>query len=296
LVLPSQAAETVVSSSAALTGVVMVAGGLALTPLAVLATRTLVGERRVFFARWRFLHLFAVLLFTVAATTLVGAALTGSGLELNELLIGQVATALGLGCGALAIVRTARNLDPEGVASLGLRRGGNLRAAFAGLAAYLLCAPALVGAMLAWPWLYEQLGGQWEQQPIVTRLAELEPVGVAAMVVLAVVVQPLLEEVLFRSFIQPLLVQNLGDRGGIVLTSVLFAGLHGGSAFLPVFGLSLLLGALMLRSQRLSAVAAVHAVHNGVMLSLVFLAPEVGGGLPAEPSTVGIVPACCPLP
>ena len=79
---------------------------------------------------------------------------------------------------------------------------------------------------------------------------------------------PLLEEVLFRGFLQPLLVQNFRDKGGIVLTSALFAVMHGTSAFLPIFGLSLILGAVMLRTQRLTAVWAIHALHNGLQVAL----------------------------
>jgi membrane protease YdiL (CAAX protease family) len=80
-----------------------------------------------------------------------------------------------------------------------------------------------------------------------------------------------------------------------VLTSVLFAGLHGGSAFLPIFGLSLVLGALMLRTGRLASVAVVHALHNGAMLVLVFLAPEVAGSS-AEPAPSGLLPLTLLLP
>jgi len=90
-----------------------------------------------------------------------------------------------------------------------------------------------------------------------------------------VAVIPLFEEVMFRGFLQPLLVQNLGDRGGVALTSFVFALLHGASSILPIFGLSLVLGGIMLRTQRLAAPWAVHALHNGLMLVLLFLFPEV---------------------
>jgi hypothetical protein len=253
-----------------------------------LALRALVPEPAAARVRWNLLHVLAVLALALAAATLLGAALLTAGPRVHELLLGQAATAFGLGLAALVAVGLARALQPDALACLGLRRGANLRAAGAGLLAYLLCAPALVGAMLVWPWLFERLGGTWTQQPIVTQIGELGPAGVAALALLAVVVQPLLEEVLFRSFAQPVLVQRMGVRGGIVLTSVLFAGLHGGSAFLPIFGLSLVLGALMLRTGRLVAVVAVHAVHNGLMLLLVFLAPEVGAA-PVESTSTGLL-------
>lgn len=293
---PSQdAAGLAAGPGAAATGALVLAGGLALVAVARLALRALAPAQEAPRVRWNALHALAAMVLALAAATLLASALVGLGVELHELLLGQVATAFGLGLAALAAVLLARALQPDALACLGLRRGGGLRAAAAGLVTYLLCGPALVGAMLVWPWLFERLGGTWTQQQIVTQIGELTPAGVAAMALLAVVVQPFLEEVLFRSFLQPALVQRMGARAGIALTSVLFAALHGGSAFLPIFGLSLVLGALMLRTQRLAAVAAVHAVHNGLMLLLVFLAPEVGGA-PAEPSSAGLLPLFGLLP
>jgi membrane protease YdiL (CAAX protease family) len=293
---PTQdAAGLAASPDAAATGALILAGGLLLVPLAVGLTRALTPAPAPVGVRWNLLHVVAVLALALVAASALASGLLAAGIELPELLLGQAATAFGLGVATLAAVLLARSLAPERLASLGLRRGGNLRAVAAGLASYLLCAPALVGAMLAWPWLFERLGGTWTQQPIVTQIGQLDPAGVAALALLAVAVQPLLEEVLFRSFVQPVLVQAAGARGGVALTSVLFAGLHGGSAFLPIFGLSLLLGALMLRTQRLAPVAVVHALHNGAMLLLVFLVPEVAGS-PAEPSAPGLVPLSLLLP
>ncbi len=45
------------------------------------------------------------------------------------------------------------------------------------------------------------------------------------------------------------------------------AALHGPSAFLPIFGLSLVLGAVMLRTQRLVAAWGIHALHNGIQVA-----------------------------
>lgn len=274
--VPWQEAAEAAGPEHAWVGLVMLAGGLTLTPLAVVAARALVPERRVFFARWRFLHLFAVLLLAIGVAVLATAGLGRLDLALDEVLASQIATAIGLGVAVLAIARAARVLDPAGLSCLGVEPAGNARAVAAGLAAYAICAPALLGCMLLWPWLFERLGGTYALQPIVTKVGELGPAELALLVALAVLVQPLLEELVFRSFMQPLFVQNLGDRGGVALTSLLFAALHGPSAFLPVFGLSLLLGAVMLRTQRLSAVTVVHALHNGLTLLIVILGARAG--------------------
>jgi membrane protease YdiL (CAAX protease family) len=284
-VLPLEQAAEAASPEHAWTGLVMLAGGLTLTPLAVLAARAIVPQRRVFFARWRFLHLSAVLLLAIGVALLCGLGLLRLDLGLNEVLASQVATALGLAAAGVVIVSLARALDPAGATALGLSSAGNGRAVAAGIAAYVLCAPALLGSMLLWPWLFERLGGTYAQQAIVTTVGELGPREIALLFALAVIVQPALEELVFRAFMQPLFVQNLGDRGGVALTSLLFAGLHGASAFLPVFGLSLLLGGLMLRTQRLLSVSVVHALHNGLTLLIVILGSQASGSL--EPEAAG---------
>ena len=87
----------------------------------------------------------------------------------------------------------------------------------------------------------------------------------ALSALLVILVLPFFEELIFRGFLQPLFVQNLGDRGGVFLASLVFAVLHGDSAFLPIFCLALLLGSLKLRTQSLASCFAVHALHNAVV-------------------------------
>jgi membrane protease YdiL (CAAX protease family) len=169
-------------------------------------------------------------------------------------------------------------MDPDGARSLGLWRGGQARAAGAGVLAYELCLPSLFGLSLLWPWIYARLGGEVAAQVFFGEFESASGASLWALVLVVVALQPLLEELIFRAFLQPLLVQNLGDRGGLALTSVLFALLHGPGFFLPIFALSLLLGALKLRTQRLAASWAVHAVHNGLMVALALSGPVAGGG------------------
>ncbi|MFM7280644.1 MAG: lysostaphin resistance A-like protein, partial [Planctomycetia bacterium] len=93
---------------------------------------------------------------------------------------------------------------------------------------------------------------------------------------------PFFEELLFRAFFQPLMVQNVRDRLGIVVTSLIFGLLHGTAACVPVFAVSLLLGGLMLRTQSLPAVWAVHALHNGLMFVVIFVFPEAARSLQSQ--------------
>ena len=261
--------EGIPAGSLAETGAVFAASSLALAPIAVLVVRRLFPGRNVFFARWGFSHvaivvaLATVLLLAIAFLDPALARLSPAARTNTELAL-RVAVLLGC-CAAVALF--ARRLDPSGLRSLGLWPGRNLRAAVAGLAGYGIVLPGILGLGLLWPWVLESLGAPAQPDLLVDRLRELDPGDRSIAILLAVLVAPLLEEVLFRAFLQPLLVQNLSDRLGIVVTSVVFAALHGTAAIVPIFALSLLLGAIMLRTQRLAAVWAVHAAHN----ALVFL-------------------------
>jgi membrane protease YdiL (CAAX protease family) len=268
----------------ALLGLVLVASALALLPLCAFIVRLLFPERRVHFARWRFLHVAQVaaalilcsLVFSFAASALVelGRAPVFAGLVMQVLVYGAVTPLIG----ALAL-----RLDPDGLVSLGFRRGGELRACAAGVVAYGLMFPGYFGLMLCWPWLMERLDLAFEPQEVVVGMLELSRGELLLAVPLAIAVLPFFEELIFRGFLQPLLVQNLGDRGGVVATSVVFGALHGASAFLPIFGLSLILGGVMLRTQRLLGSFSVHALHNGLMLGYLFTAGQ-GLGYEAGPT------------
>ncbi|NUP97399.1 MAG: CPBP family intramembrane metalloprotease [Planctomycetaceae bacterium] len=215
---------------------------------------------------------FGLAVFTFFALTIVGSyGLKFAGVELKESGIGMVLFGAGLQLGTVALVASfARRLDPDGLRSLGLRKGGAPQSAALGFLAYLATVPAIVGAGLLSTWLWGVLGFEARQQDVLRLVLDLAGLERVTFLVLAVLVIPLLEELFFRAFLQPLLVQNLGDRGGVAVTAVLFAAVHGNLfAFLPIFVLALAMGMVMLRTQRLVACYVVHALHNGLMLFLV---------------------------
>ncbi|MBK8180726.1 MAG: CPBP family intramembrane metalloprotease [Planctomycetes bacterium] len=269
---PLSAAEILSETSPELAqgGALLLLAGLALTPLCVSFARGFAPEASVFFARWRFLHAAFVGLCLAVLMRVVPAGLA-SWLEpegVPEILRQLASSALALGGASLAAVLIAARLDPDGVRSLGLRGPGSLRAALVGLGCYVLLCPGILGAALLWPWLFEQLGGRFEPQEIAVAIGALDGTSRVLAGVFAILVLPCFEELIFRGFLQPLFVQNLGDRGGVFVTSLVFALLHGDSALLPILALSLLLGSLKLCTQRLSACIAVHALHNAVVFAM----------------------------
>ena len=263
----------------AVVGLSLVAATLAITPWILAVARRLFPGRNVVFARWGFSHVvLATFLWLVLSMSF--APLVAEGAGLHVLLLAG-ATVQGTVCAVIAYWASKR--DPAGVRALGLWPGLNLRAMAVGLGTYFLCLPGIIGLGVAWPWLLSRVDVPFEEQPYARGLLELSGGQLGLAIALAVLVVPLLEEILFRSFLQPLLVQNFRDKGGVLLTAALFAALHGTSAFLMIFGLSLVLGAIMLRTQRLLAVWAIHAVHNGWQVALFVFAPELvpeGGGAP----------------
>lgn len=262
--------EDAPASRAAL-GAVLCCGALPLVPLAVLLARRVDPGRRELFVRWGFSHLMlCTAAFLVALGTLGRLAPPPVEASIVRSLFGSVLAFL---APALVTLAVARRTEPSAAASLGLVRPRTGRALLAGALVYLLLLPGVLGLGLLWPWVLERFGREPTAQDVLVQLLDLSGGALAAGLLLAVVVQPWLEELLFRAFLQPLLVQNLRASGGVALTSLVFASLHGEDAFLPVFGLSLLLGGVMLRTRSLPAVWAVHALHNGLTLAFFLLVP-----------------------
>jgi membrane protease YdiL (CAAX protease family) len=253
----------------ALTSLCLCASGAAFAPLAVLLCRRIAPGRVVFFARWGFSHALLALLILSAAQWLL-ALLPRSLLPLPELLI----PCLALLAVAAYLYATARRMHPEGWRALGLQAGGTGRALVAGLASLVSCLPLVWGAGLLWSALLELIGESHAPQAVLSLLLGLHGWPLVLALGYAVLLGPLLEELLHRAFLQPLFVQNFGDRGGLVVGSILFAALHPPQVFLGVFALSLVLGSVMLRTQRLAAVWAMHAAYNGLVLALLRLLPE----------------------
>jgi membrane protease YdiL (CAAX protease family) len=251
----------------ALGGLLVAAAGLPLWPLAAAVVRGIVPGRSVRFVRWGFSHVLGAALLGLAlawgSARVVPPAAAGEALDP---LLESLRAILVEGALCALVARFAQRLDPDGARALGLSRRGNALPALAGLLAWLLCLPTLLALMQAWPAVLELCGAAVEEQPLLVALRALPPERFLPVAFLVVVVAPFLEELLFRSFLQPLLVQNLNEAAGIVVTSVLFALLHGSAAFLPIFALSLLLGGLMLRTRRLGACWLVHALNNGLAL------------------------------
>ncbi len=259
--------EAIVSRAAAAQSLALLAGGVVLAPLGSWLARKFYPGRNVFFARWGFSHV-AVTLALIGAASLAAPSVLSAVGWTSPGPVHLLALQSVLFFPALAwVFGSAERLDPEGWRSLGFGAGRWLRACALGVLAYLASIPTLLGLHGVWRFALEVSGAGYVEQSLASQARALEGFELCEFALLAVVVAPAIEELLFRAFLQPLLVQNLGDRGGVVITALVFAAAHGSlGAFAPIFGLGIVLGALMLRTQRVLAPFAAHALHNGLML------------------------------
>ena len=199
-------------------GALLAAVGLAVVPFAMAMVRRLQPERRVFFARWGFTHLLLVVLVALFASIAVSIAWPVEDAAEMGVLESFARMGLMYSPVGLAIARFAWKLEPLPAKALGFERHGNLRAVCLGVAAYVLLLPGLLGVTLLWPELLRYLGEAPELQDVLTGFFELSGGELALAFFGAAVVLPFFEELVFRGFLQPLLVQNFRDRGGVVLT------------------------------------------------------------------------------
>lgn len=103
------------------------------------------------------------------------------------------------------------------------------------------------------------------------RLLDARGVGVEFVIiaVAAVVIAPLLEELIFRVLIQSVLVNILGVWPGIVLTAILFASVHGFPDMIALVPLALILGILYHWRRSYLSLVIMHALFNGFNLFMV---------------------------
>lgn len=252
-----------------LCGLVLVGCGLALAPFTLWLVRKLAPGRFVFFARWGFLKAVVALALLLATQALLDR-FAPMSLPLRPFVVALAGWLLA----APYMFWVAREMHPEGWRALGFHGAPTGLALAAGFAALALSLPMILGAGLAWTAALRWGGREALDQPVLVYVLSLSGGELALALVLAIAVLPFFEELLFRGFLQPLFVQNFGDRGGQVALAAFFCLFHPLAVAPPIFALSLVLSGVMLRTQRLGAAWAMHAAHNGLALGVLLLAPE----------------------
>jgi membrane protease YdiL (CAAX protease family) len=139
------------------------------------------------------------------------------------------------------------------------------------------------------PWLGVSLGlgsawvqfcrarGWEEEQEVLLQVLALEGAQFVAAIGIAILLGPLLEELLFRGFLQSALARGLVEHGALVATSVLFTALHGIAGLPILFALSLFLGWLQQRTRCLWVPWSAHVLNNAVTLGLALALKDHAG-------------------
>lgn len=92
------------------------------------------------------------------------------------------------------------------------------------------------------------------------------------LVVVVVVCAPLVEEILYRGFIQQNLSRSVGARWGLIIASVWFAAVHLQLAEFPgLFAFALVLGLCFVRTNRIGMSIVAHVSFNASALAVIAL-------------------------
>ena len=125
--------------------------------------------------------------------------------------------------------------------------------------------------MLVQAMVYGVAGGDMAPQEVVEFLQNAEtPRDRMAVVVMAIIVAPVAEEVIFRGYLYPVAKRFGGATAALMVTSVLFAFLHGHAASIPALTmLAVCLGLAYEKTGSLLVPMIMHAVFNAVSVGAI---------------------------
>lgn len=148
-------------------------------------------------------------------------------------------------------------------------------AAGSGLAAFLRVLPVVLAVGFLWGVLLRRLGLPVEQQDLVGVFARTDsPVELVALLVLAIVVAPLNEELIFRAGIFRMLEGRIGRWAAIAVSSALFALLHASwIGFAPLFCLGIVFCLAYERSGNIAVPVIAHGLFNLNSIVLILVMP-----------------------
>lgn len=131
-------------------------------------------------------------------------------------------------------------------------------------------------AMKVYPWVLERLSEPLQQQAQLIYFSDVDFVrpGLWYCLVVAVLLGPLAEELVFRGYLYGAAKQALGAGKALLLTSALFGLIHGVQYAVPIALLGLLFGWLRERSGGLAAPILAHVLHNSIVVAVVIWFPS----------------------
>jgi membrane protease YdiL (CAAX protease family) len=164
----------------------------------------------------------------------------------------------------VAVIVVLRRRYSRGLDAIGVPRVPTAVAVQQVLVGVLMVVPVTIIAAGISGWL-GRVGAPPEL--LVQELRPLIPIGDAerlGVFLCMAVIAPLVEELLFRGFVQEVCVQRLGAPLGVLLTAVLFVLLHPAGGYAPLFVLALALGCAREATGSLHVCIGLHLAQNFV--------------------------------
>ncbi len=161
----------------------------------------------------------------------------------------------------------------QGWAALGLSIKNWLRGVFLGITGYVTILPLFLLIVFLITRVSDYFGYQPPVHPLVNIFfKEGNPFILGGVIVLAVLVAPVIEEIVFRGFIYSALKKRTGVTLAIIVTSALFALLHMSIfSFLPIFFLGIVLAYFYEKTNLLISSITLHVIHNSLLISMILL-------------------------
>lgn len=221
--------------------------------------------------RWRASHAFAVLaIFLVAQVVALYVTTRVFDLRDNGALLSLLVLLYTANIATLYVVYRIASGGGGAARALGLA-GPKVRGALRGYWMYLLFVPAQMCYAVAVVYAWRAATGQdMPLQDVARAMRERGLAEFAAFAFFAVIVTPVVEEVIFRGFIQKGLERSYGAGAAVAITSVLFTLAHSGvHAWLLILPIGVALGLLY---QRTKSLPLCIGFHFGVNLTSVIVA------------------------
>jgi len=163
------------------------------------------------------------------------------------------------------------------LSSLGITFMGFYKNVLSGIAAYIFILPVLIMTLILSMLFLDRIGYKAPPQPVFDMFFEEKRSSVILFLAIFVsILGPIVEEIFFRGFLYSAVKKRFGVLIGVLLSGALFSMLHVNIAgFLPIMILGVLMAFLYEATGSLVTSAAVHILHNSIIVGFVFFIKEL---------------------
>lgn len=173
--------------------------------------------------------------------------------------------------GIVVVLAWVRLRHGVGLRQFGIHRQGWLASVLWGFFLYFSAMPLILGSFFLGLLVHKWTETDVQVHPMAPLISggETSLLTLLSAIVLAVVVAPAFEEIIFRGFLYPAFRNLFGPRLALLAVATLFAGLHPTvTHFYSLLVLAAIFTYLYERTGNLIAPIAVHALHNGIVVAL----------------------------